>query len=118
MSRLSRGLARTRVEFQKRETTTSSRGAPVDGWVHHCYRYCRVRPRSGDRFMSEYGANNDIDTEIMVRYDPKLAGIQADPKDYSAVINGIRYEIRAPINTELQDRDLVLACTRGGAIYA
>lgn len=113
-----RGRARKKVQFQKRTTGTSDRGAPVDDWADHVTRYCAVEPLNGDKFMSEFGANNDIDTRIRVRWDPKLAGIQADPKDYSAVIDGIRYEIRAPINDELRNRDLVLACTRGGAIYA
>lgn len=109
------GRLRALVEIQNRAAGSprqSSSGERLDPWATFANVRAFIRPISGKELRAGDQSQEQITTEIEIRYLEGVEGAGA----MRVVHRGVAYTIHAVVDPELRNRKLLLQCSSGVAV--
>lgn len=102
-------MLRSRIQVQRRTSSTDAEGSPQEGWSALFSVFAAVRPFSAREFLMAAQAGVQISHEVIVRYQAALAGSTAHNLRF---IEGARVleVVSQPIDTEERHVELRFQC--------
>ena len=82
-------------------------GEPDVAWVDVMTVWASVEPLKGRELMLAQQMQSEVDVRIMMRYRAGITTIMR------AVFNGVNYDIKSVVNSELRNIELELMCKTG-----
>ena len=110
---ISAGQLRHSVTIQNRAAVSPSKnniGEDDYAWATFHATRARIRPAKGKEQVAAEAEETQVDTEITIRY---FSGVTAGMR---VAFGSIYYDIRAVINFDERNRELMLQCTRGNSL--
>ena len=110
------GRLRHKLTLERRSTTKSTTGNPVDTWTALGERRASIEPLMGKEFYATSAEHSRLTTRIRLRHDR----ITAKLRPYDRMIDissspAVIYDIESIQNPREKDRELVLMCVNDAA---
>lgn len=99
------GRLRLQASFQQQTETRDAAGQVVETWTEVVSRRVRLEPLKGAEADKNSGEFATVESEAYVRYDSLTKTLK--PYD-RMVADGVTYDIRAIVNKQDRNRELVL----------
>jgi SPP1 family predicted phage head-tail adaptor len=98
------GKLRHKISIEQKAIRRDSYGAEEITWTPFLYAWASIEPLSGREYFLAQQIQASVDHKIIMRYQP---GIRPDMK---AVWNGRSFNIKAVLNKEERNIELMLMC--------
>lgn len=100
---MSIGERRHRVVFQRRTTTDSNLGEPVESWTDLCTSWALVQPMKGRERFSANQVQAEVTTRIVTRNRPALSDLGAGDR---VTWSSRTYDIKSVIHRDHRRREI------------
>ena len=101
------GKLRNQIAIQAKTATTDSYGGPVESWSTFATVWASIEPLQGRELVNAQSVFAETTVKITMRY---LSGVTTA---HRITHGGKIYNIQSVLNTEMQNRELVLMASEG-----
>ena len=97
----------TKVTFQRHVQGEDEAGQPIDSWENYADAFAKVEPLVGREYLqAQQLPSGETNIKVTLRWRPDVTRL------HRVLIRGEAFEITDAQNIRLQNRELLLYCTR------